>query len=241
MYDHDDLFRPASGPVPGFEDHLMMNTGPLHDPFATTQLSAVPGQWDLDAEFEQLLQQPLAAGGAPPVTGLRTAGRPAVHRRRRPRRIRRLASAAKLAKLAKLPWLSLLSILIATVTAAIAAVISMLGAMISYDPLRQLANPTAHDLASSWPLLVYGPWLAGCLSILRAAAHRRQVKAAWAVVTAFSSIAVALCVAHTQRTITSMATAGLPPVAALACFHLLYRQITLVHPRHAKLPRQRKH
>jgi hypothetical protein len=199
-----------------------------------TQL--VGGAWDIDAEFEQLFRRPAAEDIPAPPDHPPAVPRPAPapHRRRRPRRLRRLI------KLLRMPWVSVISFCIALATGIIACVVSLLGAMVSYDPLRLLAYPTAHGLASSWPLLVYGPWLAGCLSVLRAAAHQRQVKGAWAVVTGFSAVAVALCVAHAPRTPTAMATAGLPPVAALACFHLLYRQVTLVHPRHARLPRQRR-
>jgi hypothetical protein len=212
---------------------------------AATRL--VGGQWDIDAEFEQLFrqpdpQEPQVPPLPPPLLFDDTVTRqapvrpaPVPHRKRRPHRLRRLLKAMRM------PWTSVVSFLIALATATIACVVSVLGAMVSYDPLKMLAYPTAHHLAPSWPLLVYGPWLAGCLSVLRAAAHQRHVRTAWAVVTAFSAVAVVLCVAHAPRTPTSMATAGLPPVAALACFHLLYRQVTLVQPRHARLPRQRRH
>jgi hypothetical protein len=241
----DPLDLPGAGPLPGPLAGLM--TGPpggpspgpapgvtadysMADPMAGAMAAPVP-----DALADALADH-LMAGHAAPRPG---PVRPAVHhRKRRPRRLRKLI---RTLRLLRMPWKSLVSFLFASATAAIACVVSLLGAMVSYDPLRLLAYPTAHNLASSWPLLVYGPWLAGCLSVLRAAAHQRHVRTAWAVVTAFSAVAVLLCVAQAPHTPTAMATAGLPPVAALACFHLLYRQITLVHPRHAKLPRQRKH
>lgn len=43
-----------------------------------------------------------------------------------------------------------------------------------------------------------------------------------------------LCMAEAKRTFTSVAAAGLPIVASLACFQQLVRQITLTRP-----PRQR--
>lgn len=240
--------EPAARPVgyaPGVAQMAGM-TGMADTLAGATQL--VGGLWDIDAEFEQLFRQPAAEPvhpGHPEYAAAlqdtaeqqRVVGpaRPALHRKRRPRRLRRLI------KLLRIPWVSVISFCIALATGGIACVVSLLGAMVSYDPLRLLAYPTAHGLASAWPMLVYGPWLAGCLSVLRAAAHQRLMKGAWVVVTAFSAIAVVLCVAHAPRTPTAIATAGLPPVAALACFHLLYRQVTLVQPRHARVPRQRKH
>ncbi|WP_225847800.1 hypothetical protein [Streptomyces sp. HPF1205] len=231
MYEHDELYGP-----PTVRFHGVPADGPLEEPApdgmqATTGL--VGGQWDIDAEFEQLFRRPEPPVEEPPMVA--APGRPAPHRKRRPHRLRQMVKGLRV------PWVSVVSFCIALATGTIACVVSLLGAMVSYDPLRVLAYPTAHNLASSWPLLVYGPWLAGCLSVLRAAAHQRHVRAAWGVVTAFSAVAVVLCVAAAPRTPTAMATAGLPPVAALACFHLLYRQVTLVHPRHARLPRQRKH
>jgi hypothetical protein len=189
-----------------------------------TQPDDVTGQWDLDAEFEQLFRP---VPEEPPVEQ-RPATPRVDRRRRRPRFVR-------------LRWPSVLGVAIAAATATVASTVSVLSAMVSYGPLRQLASPTAHGLACSWPLLVYGPWFAGCLSILHAAAHRRHVKAAWAAVILFSAIAITLCIAHAPKTLTAIATAGLPPISALVSFHLLFRQITLLHPRHAKIPRQRKH
>ncbi|WP_405580712.1 hypothetical protein [Streptomyces sp. NBC_01190] len=178
-------------------------------------------QWDLDGEFEQFFRQS-------PREDVPLRVVPRVDRRRPRRRVR-------------VRWPTVLSVAVAATTAAIATTVSVLGAMVSYEPLRQLASPTAQGLASSWPLLVYGPWFLGALSVLHAVAHRKQVRGAWLAVILFSLVAMALCIAAAPRTITAVATAGLPPLSALASFHLLFRQITLFHPRHAKLPHQRKH
>ncbi|MFD1831006.1 DUF2637 domain-containing protein [Streptomyces desertarenae] len=135
-------------------------------------------------------------------------------------------------------WLHMFSFAIAALTAGIVAMVSVLGGLVSYDPLRQVAGPgVPSDLARWWPLLIYGPWLAGSLSILRATVLRRRVRHSWAVVIAFSTVAVALCVAEAPRTLAGIAAAGLPPITALACFHQLVGQITLTQPRHA-LPRR---
>jgi hypothetical protein len=227
MYENEEIYGPPTMRFTG----VPTEAAAPDDPAAA---GLVGGQWDIDAEFEQLFRQPEAPEEEP--AAVRPASvRPALHRKRRPHRLRQFLKGLRV------PWVSVISFCIAMATGAIACVVSLLGAIVSYDPLRMLAYPTAHNFASSWPLLVYGPWLAGCLSVLRAAAHQRHVRTAWAVVTLFSAVAVVLCIAQAPRTPTGMATAGLPPVAALACFHLLYRQVTLVHPRHARLPRQRKH
>jgi hypothetical protein len=218
MYDYDDyppispdVFAPDLGQAPDFP--------------AAEQADDTLSQWDVDVEFEQLFRQPVQEE---PVAAPRSAALRVDRRRRRQRVVR-------------LRWPFVLGVAIAGTTALVSTTVSVLGALVSYDPLRELATPTAHSLASAWPLLVYGPWFIGCLSILHAAAHRRQVRAGWVAVIVFSLIAMALCIAHAPRTLTAIATAGLPPVSALVSFHLLFRQITLLHPRHAKIPRQRKH
>ena len=183
-------------------------------------------RWDIDAEFEYLFQPPAPEAAPPPAA---QPAPPRVNRRRRRPRIVRLQRS------------TLLGMAIAGVTAAVTGTVSVLGAMVAYAPLRQLASPTTEGLASSWPLLVYGPWLVGSLSILNAAAHRRSGRAGWAAMILFSVIATALCVVHAPRTITASAVAGLPPFSALASFLLLSRQITLLRPRRTKLPHQRKH
>ncbi|MFP8904887.1 DUF2637 domain-containing protein [Streptomyces atacamensis] len=160
----------------------------------------------------------------------RRSGRSAAERRHRRRR-----------RTPQRPELSLLHVFsyaVAALTAGIVAMVSVLGGLVSYDPLRLLAGPAVPaDLARWWPLLVYGPWLAGSLSILRATVLRRRVRHSWAVVILFSAVAVVLCVAHAPKTLTGVAAAGLPPITALACFHQLVGQITLTQPRHA-LPRR---
>jgi hypothetical protein len=200
--------------------------------FPEAQPNDTGTQWDIDAEFEYLFQPPVPEAAPPQETRFAT---PRVNRRRRRPRVVRVRRSA------------VLGVAIAGVTAVVTGTVSVLSAMVAYGPLRQLASPTTQGLACSWPLLVYGPWLVGCLSILNAAAHRRSGRAGWVAMILFSVIATALCVVHAPRTITASAVAGLPPFSALASFLLLSRQITLLRPRPAKpprqpkLPRQRKH
>lgn len=130
------------------------------------------------------------------------------------------------------------------VTAALAAVtvamVSVFSGVVTYEPL--LLVTTAHssgDSSAWWPVLVYGPWLAGTLSILRAALHQRRALHSWFVVLLFSTVAVVLCVAQAPRTLTDTAAAALPGAAALACFQQLVRQITLTRPPRRAAPRHR--
>ncbi|MEU3996652.1 DUF2637 domain-containing protein [Streptomyces fungicidicus] len=133
------------------------------------------------------------------------------------------------------------SYVIAAMAAVTVSMVSVFSGVVTYEPL--LLVTTAHSTGSSsawWPILVYGPWLAGTLSILRAALHQRRALHSWFVVLLFSSVAVLLCVAQAPRTVTDTAAAALPGVAALACFQQLVRQITLTRPpRRTTAPRHR--
>ncbi|MFI2504660.1 DUF2637 domain-containing protein [Streptomyces sp. NPDC018972] len=136
--------------------------------------------------------------------------------------------------------LRLASYAIAALAAVTVSMVSVFSGVVTYEPL--LLVTTAHSKGSSsawWPVLVYGPWLAGSLSILRAALHQRRALHSWFVVLLFSSVAIMLCVAQAPRTITDTAAAALPGVAALACFQQLVRQITLTRPPRRTSPRHR--
>ncbi|MGP3968146.1 DUF2637 domain-containing protein [Streptomyces sp. 6N223] len=138
-------------------------------------------------------------------------------------------------------WLRCASMLLAAAASAIVAMLSVLGGVTSYQPLRDIASPAVSEaLGSWWPLLIYGPWLVACLSILRAALHQRSALHSWLVMVVFSALAVGLCVAGSPPTVTGVAVAGLAPVSALVAFHQLVRQITLIHPPRHALPRQRR-
>ncbi|MFE9645706.1 DUF2637 domain-containing protein [Streptomyces sp. NPDC006365] len=187
-------------------------------------------EWDFDQDLTRLLQTGAPAAPvstAPPIPRKRGA-------RRRPNRLVRCA------RWFQRPWLKVLSLSIAALTAVIVGMVSVLGALVAYDPLRRVASPGAHGLAAWWPLLVYGPWLVASLSILRAALHRRRAAHSWAVVLLFSAVAMCLCVAHAPKAPVAMAVAALPPVTALLSFQQLVRQLTLTTPAKPVVPRQRR-
>lgn len=130
--------------------------------------------------------------------------------------------------------------LIAALAAVVASSVSFFGGMVAYDPLRIVALPRMHeDIASWWPLLVYGPWLVASLSVLRAALHQRRAVHSWGVVLLFSSVAMLLCVVQAPKTIVDTSAAALPGLASLACFQQLVRQITLTRPPRRTAPRHR--
>ncbi|GAA2225005.1 hypothetical protein [Streptomyces indiaensis] len=132
------------------------------------------------------------------------------------------------------------SFLVAAMAAVIASAVSLLSGVVAYDPLRLVAvSPAARGLRTWWPLLVYGPWLVGSLSVLRAALHQRRAAHSWCVVLVFSCIAVLLCVVQAPRTVLGTAAAALPGLAALACFQQVVRQITLTRPPMRSVPRHR--
>ncbi|MFF9206646.1 DUF2637 domain-containing protein [Streptomyces sp. NPDC014986] len=136
----------------------------------------------------------------------------------------------------------LASYVLAALAAVTMSMVSVFSGVVTYEPL--LVVTTAHSSGSSsawWPVLVYGPWLAGSLSVLRAALHQRRALHSWFVVLLFSTVAVLLCVAQAPRTPTDTAAAALPGVAALACFQQLVRQITLTRPPRRTAPRHRVH
>jgi len=136
--------------------------------------------------------------------------------------------------------LHMTSCLIAALAAVIVSMVSVFSGMVAYDPLILVTTVGVQgSLAAWWPVLVYGPWMAASLSILRAALHQRRAVHSWFVVLLFSSVAVLLCVVQAPRTIADTAAAALPGVAALACFQQLVRQVTLTRPPRRASPRHR--
>lgn len=127
--------------------------------------------------------------------------------------------------------LQTISLYMAALAAVIVSMVSVLGGVIAFEPLRRVAEPgTSPGMVAWWPFLVYGPWMVASLSILRACIHRRRALHSWIVVVCFSTIATALCVAQAPRNLADMASVALPPIAALACFQQLVRQITMDRP-----------
>ncbi|MEU9349867.1 hypothetical protein AB0D65_02335 [Streptomyces griseoloalbus] len=148
----------------------------------------------------------------------------------------------KLTPRKRLDAVRLASYVIAALAAVTVSMVSVFSGVVTYEPLLLVTTARSNGSSSAWwPVLVYGPWLAGSLSILRAALHQRRALHSWFVVLLFSSVAVLLCVAQAPRTLTDTAAAALPGVAALACFQQLVRQITLTRPPRRTTPRHRVH
>ncbi|MGW1883071.1 DUF2637 domain-containing protein [Streptomyces sp. NPDC001970] len=210
-------------------------------PLAPLGLEALDAPWDPAEELAELLQTAEAnQSGTFPYGYEEAAGpedddafawmtestaelprqRPAPgHRRRGPAR-----------KPGRTP-LQAISLYIAALAAVIVSMVSVLGGVIAFEPLRRVAEPgTSPGMVAWWPFLVYGPWMVASLSILRACIHRRRALHSWIVVVFFSTIATALCVAQAPKNLADMASVALPPIAALACFQQLVRQITMARP-----------
>jgi hypothetical protein len=127
-------------------------------------------------------------------------------------------------------------------TALTVAIVCLLGYLFSYGPLQHLALPwVPRGLSQPWPLIVYGPWLAGCLSVIRAALDGRSAVHSWIVVCLFSGIATALCTADVSRTVAASVVAGLPPITAMVSLHQLARQLSCSRRSRRTLPRRASH
>ena len=132
--------------------------------------------------------------------------------------------------------------LIEAATALIATVVCALGYLLSYGPLHHLAEPRVpQSLAQPWPVVIYGPWLAACLSLVRGALDGRRVVHSWCVVVVFSSVATVLCIADVPRTTVDTVVAGLPPITAAVAMHQLVRQLRLTRGQRRSAQRARRH
>ncbi|WP_051853491.1 DUF2637 domain-containing protein [Streptomyces aureocirculatus] len=162
--------------------------------------------------------------------------RPPSRRRRRRRRRTRACSRARTASRARVA-----SFCLAALATLVVSVVCVFGGIVSYNSLRRLAtHHTAGTAVGWWPLLVYGPWTAASLSILRAALHQRRAAHSWAVVLLFSILTLLLSVAQAPHTAADAAAAAVPSLAALACFQQFVRQVTLTRPPRQSTPRHRK-
>ncbi|MFH8405782.1 DUF2637 domain-containing protein [Streptomyces sp. NPDC018019] len=172
---------------------------------------------DLDAELAQLLD----TAEQPPVVEALPATEP--HSHRKPSFLH-AGRAGK--ERGSRSWQRILSLVTVTLTSVIVVAVGLLAAVASYPPLRALAGEaTSPRIAQLWPLLVYGPWMAAILSILRARTHRRRTAHSWCVVIFFAAVATVLCIAKAPTTPAGITVAGLPPVTVLLCFHQLIRQL----------------
>ncbi|MFE9463339.1 DUF2637 domain-containing protein [Streptomyces virginiae] len=228
---------------------------------STGQPLGVPGEvhppWDPVEELAILLQESAAPGQPEPftrvgvdvddtgVTGdtVSTLGLVAGLKHTPTGRLPPQASGGHRRNPSKPPAVTLLqtgSVFTAVLVGAIAAVVSVLSGLAVCDALRHSAEPhTDREVATWWPLLIYGPWVVASLSVLRSALHQRRALHSWSIVLLFSTLATLLCVAQAPRTIAAVAGAALPAVAALACFQQLVRQITLTRPPRQAAPRHR--
>lgn len=137
---------------------------------------------------------------------------------------------------------SVVGSLIEAATALIATVVCALGYLLSYGPLHHLAEPRVpQSLAQPWPVVIYGPWLAACLTLLRAALDGRRAVHSWCVVVVFSSVATVLCIADVPRTTVDTVVAGLPPITAAVAMHQLVRQLRLSRSQRRAARRARRH
>lgn len=179
--------------------------------------------WDREEIFVPHPRAP-SDGPATVTAGLRPSGH---------RRVQRPSPA----------WPHLLGSLLGVLTALTVTAECLLGWAFSYSPLRDIALTRApHGLSPLWPVMVDGPWLAGCLSVLRAALQGRRPVHSWIVVVVFTGLAAGLCIADVPRTVCDIIVAGLPPVTAGVCVHQLARQLTThPHPRRGAFIRKTGH
>ncbi|MFC9330839.1 DUF2637 domain-containing protein [Kitasatospora sp. NPDC057015] len=140
------------------------------------------------------------------------------------------------------PWPQALGSLLGLLTAVAVTAVCLVGWTLSYDPLRDLAFARGpRGLAQLWPVIVYGPWLVGSLSVLRAALDGRRVAHSWAVVVMFSVVATVLCVADVSRALPDMVVAGLPPITGAISLHQLVRQLGSVRGARRSASRSASH
>ncbi|MFK8850138.1 DUF2637 domain-containing protein [Streptomyces sp. Ac-502] len=195
-----------SGPL--FRDQTAQE--PLSDLCAAARRRvAVDG---LDAELAELLR-----AAEPAVVPAGTGAGPARHRKHAP---------APPSRERPRPWRQLVARLAVLLTAAVVAVVSVLGAAACYPPLHHVAAGAAPPgIAALWPLLIFAPWIAATLSILRGRVHRRRTAHAWCVVVFCAATATTLCVLSAPTTPCGITVAVLPPVTVVLCFHQLVRQL----------------
>ncbi|MGA5823864.1 DUF2637 domain-containing protein [Kitasatospora sp. NPDC094028] len=120
----------------------------------------------------------------------------------------------------------ILGSIIGFLTLTIVTAVCILGWMISYHPLRDVAlSQLPRGLSQYWPVVVYGPWMVASLSVLRAALRGRRVANSWTVILAFAGIASLLCIVNTPCTMPEAVVAGLPPVTAVVSLQQMVRQL----------------
>ncbi|MEV0322628.1 DUF2637 domain-containing protein [Streptomyces sp. NPDC050658] len=116
---------------------------------------------------------------------------------------------------------------VTTLTVVMVLCVVSLGGLISYKTLHVLGtSDLPQGVAHWWPLLIYGPWIVACLTILRSALHGRGTRgSSWTIMIFFSLINATLCAVNAIGDAVTTTVAGLPPIAALACLHQLVDQL----------------
>ncbi|MET8629830.1 DUF2637 domain-containing protein [Kitasatospora sp. NPDC004669] len=125
-------------------------------------------------------------------------------------------------------------------TATIVTVVCILGWIISYHPLQNVAlSQLPRGLSQYWPVVVYGPWMAASLSVLRAALGGHKVANSWTVILVFAGIASLLCIVDSPSTMPEAVVAGLPPVTAVVSLQQMVRQLLVTRQMRQEDPRQK--
>ncbi|MDH6710475.1 flagellar biosynthesis protein FliQ [Kitasatospora sp. MAA19] len=125
-------------------------------------------------------------------------------------------------------------------TATIVTVVCILGWIISYHPLQDMAlSQLPRGLSQYWPAVVYGPWMAASLSVLRAALGGRKAANSWTVILVFAGIASFLCIVDTPSTMPEAVVTGLPPVTAVVSLQQMVRQLLVTRQMRQEDPRQK--
>ncbi|MFJ2862888.1 hypothetical protein [Kitasatospora sp. NPDC087314] len=224
-----DRVREATRPADdwydgGFARDLGLAYG---DAQAFSSIVTSAGNWEDETAFVPPPRAPVDPSGSP------GAGRPVGPSASRHRRRSALPRPA---------WPHLISSVFGALTAVTVTAACVLGWVFSYGPLQELAfSSVPRGLSQLWPVVVYGPWLAGCLSVLRAVQHGRQPFHAWVVVVLFSGLAAGLCVAGVPWTLSAVVVAGLPPITGVISLHQLVRQLTAARGARQGLDRQAGH
>ncbi|MDX3763404.1 DUF2637 domain-containing protein [Streptomyces sp. AK02-04a] len=200
----------------------------------TLDTTMAGGVWDPDVELAQMLNMEPGMNSTRPRPAGQGPHTPPVDQRQPLPRYRSHASKRRIRPTAIL------------IVAIVACTASMLGWSISYsyEQLHAVAALVMPEkLARWWPWMLYGPWLAAGMSIMRASLRHRTARWSWTIIVTASVASVALCIGNSSKSTLMMAISGIPPLTALACFQELVTQCAYRYrPQHAmhstKRPRQ---
>ncbi|MEE1785759.1 DUF2637 domain-containing protein [Streptomyces sp. SP17BM10] len=222
---HDHVHEATSPAGSWYDDGFVYDLGVVYgDGPAFGPVGAAAGAWEDKTAFVPPPRAPVDA--ASPVRSGHPVGPPVSRHRRR-------------SAFPRPAWPQLISSVFGVLTAVTVIAACVLGWVFSYGPLQELAfSRVPRGLSQLWPVVVYGPWLAGCLSVLRAVQHGRQPFHSWAVVVLFSSLAAGLCVADVSWTLSAVVVAGLPPLTGVISLHQLVRQLNAARGAREPLDRQ---